>query len=78
VGSLLKGVHGGAVPLNCDTSENCVIPADTPACEQSRYTTAVDVTADLLGRPAGALDVTVDLHVVADGGNTVVFGIHAA
>ncbi|NEC87619.1 helix-turn-helix transcriptional regulator [Streptomyces sp. SID12501] len=36
------------------------------------------VTADLLVRLAGALDVTVDLHVVADGGNTVAFGERAA
>lgn len=36
------------------------------------------VTADLLVRLAGALDVTVDLHVVADGGNTVAFVERAA
>lgn len=36
------------------------------------------VTAGLLARLAGALDVTVDLHVVADGGSTVAFGERAA
>jgi ribosome-binding protein aMBF1 (putative translation factor) len=36
------------------------------------------ITADLLARLAAALDVTVDLHVVPDGSNTVAFGEHAA
>lgn len=36
------------------------------------------VTADLLVRLAGALDVAVDLHVVPDGGSTVAFGERAA
>ncbi|MGV9343208.1 helix-turn-helix domain-containing protein [Streptomyces spiralis] len=36
------------------------------------------ITADLLVRLAVALDVSVDLHVVSDGGNTVGFGDHAA
>ncbi|MEW2394570.1 helix-turn-helix transcriptional regulator [Streptomyces sp. NPDC046862] len=36
------------------------------------------VTADLLVRLASALDVTVDLHVVSDGHNTVAFGERAA
>ncbi|MGW2647799.1 helix-turn-helix domain-containing protein [Streptomyces sp. NPDC001393] len=36
------------------------------------------VTADLLVRLATALDVTVDLHVVSGGQNTVVFAEHAA
>lgn len=36
------------------------------------------VTADLLVRLAAALNVAVDLHVVADGGNTVVFDECAA
>lgn len=36
------------------------------------------VTADLLVRLASALDVTVDLHVVADGDNTLAFGERAA
>ncbi|WP_112465899.1 helix-turn-helix domain-containing protein [Streptomyces triticisoli] len=36
------------------------------------------LTADLLVRLAGALDVTVDLHVVSGGHNTVGFGGHAA
>ncbi|PAZ11717.1 transcriptional regulator [Streptomyces sp. SA15] len=36
------------------------------------------ITADLLVRLAAALDVTVDLHVVSDGSNTVVFDEHAA
>ncbi|MFD5254795.1 helix-turn-helix domain-containing protein [Streptomyces bobili] len=36
------------------------------------------ITADLLVRLAAALDVTVDLHVVSDGHNTVVFEERAA
>ncbi|MFE9763213.1 helix-turn-helix domain-containing protein [Streptomyces sp. NPDC005808] len=36
------------------------------------------VTADLLVRLAAALQVTVDLHVVSDGHNTVAFGERAA
>ncbi|MGW5122628.1 helix-turn-helix domain-containing protein [Streptomyces sp. NPDC004069] len=36
------------------------------------------LTADLLVRLAGALDVTVALRVVSDGPNTVGFGDHAA
>ncbi|MGX4690113.1 helix-turn-helix domain-containing protein [Streptomyces sp. JNUCC 63] len=36
------------------------------------------LTADLLVRLAGALDVTVDLHVVSGGHNTVGFDDHAA
>jgi hypothetical protein len=36
------------------------------------------ITADLLVRLAAALDVTVDLHVVSDGSNTVAFEEHAA
>jgi ribosome-binding protein aMBF1 (putative translation factor) len=36
------------------------------------------ITADLLVRLAAALDVTVDLHVVSGGDNTVVFEEHAA
>ncbi|MGW0827447.1 helix-turn-helix domain-containing protein [Streptomyces sp. NPDC002845] len=36
------------------------------------------VTADLLVRLASALDVTVDIHLVSDGHNTVAFGEHAA
>jgi hypothetical protein len=35
------------------------------------------VTADLLLRPASALDMTVDLPVVSDGDNTVAFGERA-
>ncbi|MGP4053107.1 transcriptional regulator [Streptomyces sp. 2A115] len=36
------------------------------------------VTADLLVRPAVALEVTVDVHVMSDGRNTVASGGHAA
>ncbi|MFE9169501.1 helix-turn-helix domain-containing protein [Streptomyces kebangsaanensis] len=36
------------------------------------------LTGDLLVRLAGALDVTVELHVVSDGHNTVGFADHAA
>lgn len=36
------------------------------------------VTADLLVRLATALEVSVDVHVVSGGHNTVVFGEHAA
>ncbi|WP_416982706.1 helix-turn-helix domain-containing protein [Streptomyces sp. T028] len=36
------------------------------------------LTADLLVRLAAALDVTVDLHLVSDGSNTVVFEERAA
>jgi hypothetical protein len=36
------------------------------------------VTADLLVRLATALEVTVDVHVVSGGHNTVAFGEHAA
>ncbi|MEU9172122.1 helix-turn-helix transcriptional regulator [Streptomyces sp. NPDC048420] len=36
------------------------------------------ITADLLVRLAAALDVTVELHVVADGRNSVAFEEHAA
>ncbi|MFJ9720455.1 transcriptional regulator [Streptomyces sp. NPDC101213] len=36
------------------------------------------LTADLLVRLSGALDVTVDLHVVSDGRNTLVFEERAA
>jgi hypothetical protein len=36
------------------------------------------VTADLPVRPAGALDGTVDLHLVAEGSNKVALGERAA